>query len=290
MAALVLAAALFGTSFVVIKGALDDVDPVPFLAVRFGVAALVMLPIALRRPTGRDELRLGVAAGVVYLGGYLGQTIGLRSTTPSAAAFLTYLLVVFVPLIAFLRTGIKPGRVVVGAIGVSFAGLVLLTGGGVGLGVGELLCIGAAVLFALHIVQVGEAAHLDPVRFSTVQCVVIAVPCLLAVPLTGGLPRSPEAWAVGVYAGVAVTVLTMVPWAWAQQHLPPTRTALVLLLEPVFAAAADVATGGSLTPAAWVGAGLILGGAALAETLGRVRAPGELLDDGGPPTAPSGAV
>jgi drug/metabolite transporter (DMT)-like permease len=277
--ALVVAAALFGTSFVVMKDALDDVDPVPFLAIRFTVAAIVLLPFALRRRPTPGELRIGVAAGLVYLGGYLGQTIGLSSTTPSTAAFLTYLLVVFVPLIAFLRTGLRPGRAVIGAIAVSLCGLVLLTGAGVGLGRGEVLVLGAAVLFAWHIIQVGDASHVDPIRFSAVQCVVAAVPCLLLVPLTGGMPRSGAAWGAGVYVGIAVTVCTMVPWAWAQQHLPPTRAALVLLLEPVFAAAADVATGGSLTPLAWVGAALILGGAALAETFGRVVATGELVDD-----------
>ncbi len=270
MAALVGVAFLFGTSFVVVKGALDEVDPVPYLAVRFTVGAAVLLPIALRRPSVPGELRLSAAAGLAYLVAFVCQTAGLARTTPAASAFLTYLLVVAVPVIVFMRTRARPAPVVMVAIAVALAGLALLTGGGVGFGVGEALTVVAALVFAYHLVQVGDAARLDPFRFSTIQCVVVAVPCLLATPLTGGPPSTPAGWMVGVYAGVLVTACTMIPWAWAQRYVPPTRAALILLTEPVFAAAADVATGGSLPPPAWLGAALILGGAVLAE-LGSVR-------------------
>lgn len=274
VAALVGVAFSFGTSFVVVKGALDQVDPVPYLAVRFTVAAAVLVPIALRRPGVPGELRLSTAAGLTYLVAFVAQTAGLARTTPSASAFLTYLLVVAVPLIVFVRTRERPAPVVAVAVAVALTGLALLTGGGVGFGAGEALTVVAALLFAYHLVQVGDAARIDPVRFSAIQCVVVAVPCLLATPFTGGPPTTPTGWLVGVYAGVLVTACTMIPWAWAQRHVPPTRAALILLTEPVFAAAADVATGGSLAPLAWVGAALILAGAALAE-LGSVsrRAP-----------------
>ncbi len=94
--ALVLVAFLFGTSFVVVKGALDDVDPVPFLALRALFATLALAPLTIGRAGKPGELRAATITGLTYLAGMLSQTIGLQYTTPATSAFLTYLLVVIV--------------------------------------------------------------------------------------------------------------------------------------------------------------------------------------------------
>jgi drug/metabolite transporter (DMT)-like permease len=281
--ALVWAAALFGTSFVVVKDALADMRPVPYLACRFLLAALVFGVLA-RGRTGRPgELRLAVQAGVTYAVANVCQTIGLERTTPATAAFLTYLLVVAVPVLQFVLAGIRPGRTTVIAIAISVAGLALLTGGSVGIGVGSLITVVGAVLFGLHIIQVGTAAaaRYDVIRFNALQIAVVAAVLLPFVPFTGGVPTEASSWLVIVYAAIVVTVLTFLPWMWAQRRLPPTRAALVLLTEPVFAAIFSYATGERLGTAAVIGAVLILLGAALAELsaslAARVSEPGGAL-------------
>jgi drug/metabolite transporter (DMT)-like permease len=80
-AALVFVAFLFGTSFVIVKGALDDVDPVPFLALRGLFAALALAPFTIGRASKPGELRAATMTGLMYLAGMLSQTIGLQYTT-----------------------------------------------------------------------------------------------------------------------------------------------------------------------------------------------------------------
>jgi drug/metabolite transporter (DMT)-like permease len=277
--ALVWAAALFGTSFVVVKDALDHMRPVPYLAMRYLVAAVVFLALSRGRPGRPGEAMLAIKAGVTYAIAMVCQTIGLERTTPSTAAFLTYLLVVAVPVLQFVFAGIRPARATVVAIAISVAGLVLLTGGTAGFGFGSSITIVGAVLFGLHIIQMGDAAaRYDVMRFNALQLGVVAVVLLPFVPFTGGVPTGGGSWLVILYAGVVVTVGTFLPWMWAQRHIPPTRAALVLLTEPVFAAVISYATGERLSATAIVGALLILGGAALAElsaaVAGRVSEPG----------------
>jgi drug/metabolite transporter (DMT)-like permease len=267
--ALVWVAALFGTSFVVVKDALDDMRPVPYLATRFLLAAVVFAAFARHRPGRPGELALAAKAGVTYAIANVCQIIGLERTTPTTTAFLTYLLVVAVPMLQFVFEGVRPARSTVVAIAVSVAGLVLLTGGSVGFGFGSLVTVIGAVLFGLHIIQMGDAAgRYDVVRFNALQLAVVAAVLIPFVPFTGGVPTGRTAWTVIVYAVVVLTFGTFLPWMWAQRHIPPTRAALVLLTEPVFAAVISYATGERLSAAAVAGALLILAGAALAELSG----------------------
>ena len=269
VAAIVLCAFLFGTAFVVIQHGLGHVDPIPFLAIRFGVASLLYAPFGWKRRARavEGEWRAGVAAGLVYFVAIAAQTVALRYTTPSAAAFLTYLLVVAVPLIGWMTHRVLPSRRVLVALLVAIIGLALLTGGGIGLGRGELLAVFGAFGFGYHLVQMGMAANrYDPFRFNGIHCLAAFVPALALTPFTGGLPDDLSGWGVGIYAGVVISFFVMLPWLWAQRRIEPTRVALIYLLEPVFAALASYVDGERLTVVSLVGAALILLAAAMAET------------------------
>jgi drug/metabolite transporter (DMT)-like permease len=272
--ALVWAAAMFGISFVVVKGALDEMRPVPYLSMRFLLAGIVFGAVALRRPASPGELRMGVLAGASYTAGMVCQTTGLQYTTAAASAFLTYLLVVAVPVIGYAMTRIPPKRPQVFAIAIAVTGLALLTGGGVGFGRGEVLTLVGAACFGLHIIQVGQAAgRVDSFRFNAIQVLVVACVLLPFVPFTGGLPTGADSWAVIVYTALVVTVGTFLPWTWAQRTIPPTRAALILLTEPVFAAIAAYVRGERYTAVEVLGAGLILAAAVLSELAPRIGRP-----------------
>jgi len=164
-AALAGAGLLFGTTFVVMQGAIERAEVLPFLAVRFAVGALVLLPFALGRPSAPGELRVGLLAGLVLLVGYLFQTVGLQYTSSTSSAFITYLLVVFVPILTAVLTRRPPERSVVIAVVLAVTGLLLLSGGLDGFGRGELLTLGCAFAFAVHILILGRTSHrYDPVR------------------------------------------------------------------------------------------------------------------------------
>ncbi len=269
--ALVAAALLFGSTFLVVQDAVESAEPLPFLAVRFAIGAAVLLPLALRRGTADLRtpglLRAGALAGLALTAGYVLQTVGLQYTTSSVSAFLTYLLVVFVPLIVAGTTRrLPPWQTVVG-VGLAVGGLALLGGGpDVGTGRGELLTLACALAFAVHLLALADAAPRLPVAaLSTVQFAVVAGVLVVPGLLTGGYALERGALAAAAYTGVATTGLALGLQAWGQRRVSATRAALILMLEPVSAAVLGFATGERLGAAGGAGALLILAGILLSE-------------------------
>ncbi|HEY2594897.1 MAG TPA: EamA family transporter, partial [Chloroflexota bacterium] len=140
--------AVWGWTFVVVKNAIAEYPTLPFLQLRFILAFLVMAVLVRRLPT-RRELRLGLVAGAVLAGGYLTQTVGLSLIAPGNAGLITGLLVLFTPLLDRVF-GVPLKRRTIVAVIVSVVGIGLLTGGASGFGLGDMLVVACAVLFALH--------------------------------------------------------------------------------------------------------------------------------------------
>lgn len=280
-AAVLAAAVLFGTTFVVVRDAVADVAVVPFLAVRFLVGAAVLAPFALASGRGRAAeadgeagaagsgsgvVPAGVVCGLVLLAGYLFQTVGLQYTTAPVSAFVTYLLVVIVPVISSLALHRRPGGATAAGVVVAAIGLLLLTGEGAGIGRGELLTLGCAVAFAVHIVLLAELApRHDTVRLTAVQLLVVGALCAVPGLFLGGYAFPAEAWLAAVFTGAAVSALAFSLQVWGQRRVGPTRTSLLLMLEPVAAAALGHVTGERLGARGVAGGLLILAGIAVAE-------------------------
>jgi drug/metabolite transporter (DMT)-like permease len=267
--ALVVAAFFFGTTFLVVQDAVEDADPLPFLAVRFLIGGAVLAVLGRGRAATPLEMRHGVAAGALLTVGYVLQTVGLQYTSPSTSAFITYLLVVFVPLISFAVLRRRPHPLTLVGLVLAVAGLVLLTGGAdVALGRGEVLTLGCAVAFAAHIVLLGETAgRHDPVRLTCIQVTFVGLACLAVSVLTGGLRMGWAAVGAAAFTGVFATALAFFAMVWAQRVVSPSRAALILLLEPVFAALLAWATGEGLSGGALAGGTLILAAVVVAEVI-----------------------
>ena len=268
-AALVVAAFFFGTTFLVVQDAVETADPVPFLAVRFLIGAAVLWLLGHRRSATPKERTHGITAGSALLVGYVLQTVGLQYTSPSTSAFITYLLVVFVPLIGFVALGRRPHPLTLVGLVLAVVGLVLLTGGAdTSFGRGEVLTLGCAVAFAAHLVIVGETAgHHDPIRFTGVQVATVGLACLAVSLVTGGVAMPAAALLAAAFTGVFATALAFFAMVWAQRVVSSSRAALILLLEPVFAALLSAVTGDPLTASAVAGGALILVAVAVAEVL-----------------------
>jgi drug/metabolite transporter (DMT)-like permease len=258
----VLAAVCFGSTFLVVQDAVEDVEPVPFLAVRFALGALVLWPLARRRLASPHELRDGGLAGLTLLIGYVLQTVGLQYTSSATSAFITYLLVVFVPVLGLLVLRRRPHPVTALGIAVAVAGLVLLTdpgGSGPGFGRGELLTLGCALAFAGHVLVLGEVAHRhDPIRLATIQVGVVAAGCAVPAFWMGGYGFPAPALGAAVATALFATGLAFVLQVTGQRTVPPARAALILLLEPVFAGILAGFRDEPLGGAQLAGAGLIL--------------------------------
>ena len=260
--ALVLAALCFGGTFVVVQDAIEDVEPIPFLTVRFTIGAVLLWIVTARRPATPGLWRDGGIIGVALLTGFVFQTVGLQYTDSATSAFLTYLLVIFVPVLAFLAYGRRPHPVALGVIVVAVLGLLLLTGVGTdtgGFGRGEALTVVCALGFAVQVLLLGETAHRhDPVRLTAVQISVVAAACAVPGLFLGGYRFSGAALLAAAATAVVSTAVGFGLQVYGQRSVPPTRASLLLLLETVFALALATAVGESRTGLQFLGAGVIL--------------------------------
>ena len=261
------AAFLFGSTFLVVQDAIEDDGAIPFLVARFAIGALVLVPLAVRR--GRPAPGFGravVVLGALLSAGYVFQTLGLEDTTSSVSAFITYLLVVLVPVLSAVVLREPPTPVAVVGVALAVVGLLLLTagagGGGslaAGLGRGELLTLGCALAFAAHIVALAaDAPRFDVVQLNLGQFSVVALVLVVPGALAGGYDLSGRTLVAALYTGVVVSAVAFGLQVWGQRQVSATRTALVLLLEPVFAAALGYLAGERLGWLGALGAGVIL--------------------------------
>lgn len=268
--ALVGVTAVWGSTFVVVKDAIEQLPVTDFLTWRFALAAAAMLLLRPRalHGLGSSGRRAGTVLGVALGAGYLLQTLGLQHASAAVSGFITGMFVVLTPLLSALLLRQSPGGPAWGAVGLATVGLCLLSLRGFAVGSGELLTLLCALAFALHIVGLGRwARQYDAYGLAVVQLLTTAALCgLVAVP--GGLAPPPSAsvwWALALTA-VAASAVAFVVQTWAQAHLSPTRAAVVMTMEPVFAGVFAVGVAGEvLGPRAVVGAVLVVAAMLLTE-------------------------
>lgn len=267
-----LIALIWGSTFVVVKNALDAVGPLTFVGFRFALAAAFLAILFYRRARAlsRADLRAGGLMGIWLALGYIFQTIGLQTTTSAKAGFITGLSVVIVPVLATLLLRRPPSRAATAGIAAATLGLALLTlNADLRVQSGDLWVLGCAFAFALHIVTVAHySPRHDAVRLALVQIATVAVVATAAALVfeTPRLALPADTWAAIAFTGVVATALVFSLQVYVQRFTTPTHTALLFSLEPVFAAlfgwwlASEV-----LGPQELAGCGLILLGMIVAE-------------------------
>ena len=274
VAGLVLVTLVWGATFTVVKEVLADVSPMILVAVRFGLAALLLLPL-LRRLT-REEVRGGIVLGLLFWSGIASQTSGLVETTPSRSAFITSLAATLVPLVAWLVHRRPPGLRVVGAVSLATIGLYLLTDpASGGPNRGDLLTALGALLFAGHIVAAGVyTLRGDAGRLLGMQFGVAALLAALAAPVIGAPRFSPTP---ALLLALLFLTSTAIGTFWfqlrAQRVLSPAETGLIFTLEPVFASLTSwLVIGEVLNLTQWLGGALVVGAMTLSAVRSRARA------------------
>ncbi|MCD6638984.1 MAG: DMT family transporter [Nocardioides sp.] len=262
-AALLVLAACWGSTFFLIKDLLERVPTLDFLAVRFTIASAVLLLVAPRAigrlsPTVRKH---AIVLGVLYGFAQILQTAGLAHTAASVSGFVTGLYVVCTPLLAaaILRTRIP--AITWAAVALATIGLGVLTLNGFSIGYGEFITFLSAILYALHIVGLGAwSTPAHALGMTILQIIVIAALCTVATLPDGVvLPQTTGDWVSVLYMAIIVGALALFAQTWAQAHLPPTRSAIIMSMEPVFASLFAVWLGGEqLTSRLLLGGGLVL--------------------------------
>jgi drug/metabolite transporter (DMT)-like permease len=285
--------AVWGSTFVLVKGALADATPLAFNLARMTLAFLVLAVTYHRhwREVSRGQLIAGAIVGFFLAAGYQFQTAGLVKTTPSKSAFITGLVVVLVPLFSAIPGLRPPGakaprwNAFLGAL-LAFAGILLLTLPATQTGllpdftsinIGDVLTFGCAIAFAFHCLALGHAS--PRIRFQPLALLQIGF-CALFMAISMPLIEHPQLH-VTLRLGIALAVTAVLATAaafsiqsWAQSILPTTHTALLITLEPVFAWITSFLIMGErlgLRPAS--GAVLILAGIALTELVPQPHVP-----------------
>jgi len=245
--------AVWGATFALVKDAINDASPLLFNMLRMTMAAIALAIVNHRslRSLSRRTILSGIVVGIFLAAGYQFQTAGLARTTAAKSAFITGLVVVFVPMLTAIPA-IRPASAhaprwpsAVGAL-LAFSGLLLLTTPSgttwsnlfSSIGIGDLLTLICSIAFAGHLLSLAHTSSRVPIaQLATLQITAAAIIMALTLPLGRPLylhitPRLIIALAITSFIATAAAFTIQ---SWAQQHLPPTHTALLLTLEPVFA-------------------------------------------------------
>ncbi len=198
--------------------------------------------------------------GLVYGTAQILQTYGLGHTAASVSGFVTGMYVVCTPLLAAMLLRQRIGRLTWLAVGIATAGLAVLSLRGLAVGHGEAVTFVSAVLYAGHIVGLGAwATPREAYGLSVLQMAVITAVCgAAAAPGGVVLPAGAANWWAVLYMALAAGALALVTQTWAQAHLAPTRAAIIMAMEPVFAALFAVLLGGEALTARMLGGGALV--------------------------------
>ena len=275
--ALLAMTAAWGSTFFLIKDVVTRIPPADLLALRFAIASVALAIIAAPRlHLSRTVLTYGALLGLLYGSAQILQTTGLAHTAASVSGFVTGLYVVATPLLTALILKRRIPRLTWLAAGLATVGLGVLALHGFAIGYGELLTLIAAVIYAGHIVALGRFSTSETtLSLSLVQLIMITlVSAVAAFWPTGGsapgiqLPSSVHDWLVVLYLALIASALTMVLQTWAQAHIEPSRAAVIMAMEPVWAAAFAVALGGER-----ITLRMIIGGLAIVSAMYLVERP-----------------
>jgi drug/metabolite transporter (DMT)-like permease len=238
--ALMAVAAIWGGAFLSMKGTLERLDVNSFLAWRFLIATLLLILI---RPSVLKKIDLpffkkGVILGIFLSSGYIFQSFGLTLTTVSNTGFITGLYVVLTPIVAAVILRKNISLVEWFAVLVATVGLALLSLNGFQFGLGEFLVLVSALLFAFHIVGLGEwSKGLDAYALTVLQLGTCAVVTFLA-SFKSGFKAPPDSgvwWSI-IYTAIFATALAFIIQTWAQSFIAPSTVGVILAAEVVFAA------------------------------------------------------
>lgn len=260
--ALLLVAAMWGMTFVLMKEAIKRQDVNSFLFTRFALAAFAMLLIRPRivKIFTKDLISKGFLIGSFLAAGYIMQTLGLSQSTAATTGFITGLYVVATPLLAAMVLKEKiPARTWF-YIGIATVGLAFLSIHGWAVGTGELLVLGSAVAFAAHIVALGKwSSGRDSYALTVIQLATCALLSGIASIKDGyHLPPDSGVWGVVIFTAIFASAIAFMVQTWSQARISATKVAVILTMEVVFAAFFAVIFGNEILTSQLVLGGILV--------------------------------
>lgn len=231
--------AVWGGAFLVMKDSLVRQDVYSFLASRFILAAAFMFIYKPKSLTGLDRkfVKRAILIGILLCSGFIFQTFGLTQTTVSNTGFITGLYLVFTPLISWLILKREIFKVQWLAVLVATIGLYLISFNGISVGIGEILVLISALLFAGQIVALGEWSDGENTYALTLIQILVSAVIFIALSLKDGfqLPPDNAVWSAVFYTAFFATFLGFLIQTKAQSVMSATVAGVLLAMETPFA-------------------------------------------------------
>ena len=237
--AMLLTAAVWGGSFVIMKDSLEQQDVYSFLSSRFLLASLLMF---LYRPNvfrglNSKFIRQAILAGLLLGGGYIFQTLGLAKTTVSNTGFITGLYLIFTPLISLAILKRHVLRIQWAAVVIATAGLFLISYNGISIGLGETLVLISAFFYGAHFVALGEWSDGGNTYALTLIQIMTVGALATICALINGYQIAPNGgvWLSILFTAFFATFLAFLVQTKAQSVMSATAASVLLAMETPFA-------------------------------------------------------
>ncbi|MCK5004926.1 MAG: DMT family transporter [Candidatus Aminicenantes bacterium] len=240
-AGLLYSAAIWGSTFFLVKNALNHISPLALIAYRFLIAAFLMfIFLKVKKKKLFRDAGKGLILGIILWVVYFPQTLGLKFTTASNSGFITGLFILFVPIVGWLLFKRIPELNKIFSVVLALTGLWILTGGPGKINYGDTLTLITAVAYAFHILYVGKymASGSDPYILTFQQFLFVGLFSLAGSLFSeGGLTWSSDSvWWIIVFLAVFPTMSAFLIQMVSQRFTSPLRVAIIFSMEPVFAA------------------------------------------------------
>ena len=267
---LLLVAAFWGTSYGLSKEALVFCSVMGFVAIRFLLTFLSLLPFFIReyRAGGGRDWRVGLPTGAILLAVFVFETYGVLHTTAANAALLISLCVLFTPYTEWLLFKQRPTFESFILALISFAGVAFLTlSHDMAFNIGNALILGAAILRAFMVTATKKLAtdkDISTISLTGIQSGVVGVGALVALMATerdflAQVPVSLDFWLIVAYLVVFCTIFAFFAQNFGARKLSPSRVSLLMGAEPAFGALFAVWwLGEDIGAMGWFGGSLII--------------------------------
>lgn len=239
---LILAAMLWGTSFPFVKIILDVASPMYVMAIRYTIAAVVLVAVFWKKLKGLKPsvLKSGALIGAVLFISNALQTVGCNYTTAGKTAFITTLYVVMTPFICWLFYKKRPTGISVLAALLALIGIGILSlSDDLTVNIGDFLVFLCGIMYAVHIALLAESLTTeDPAQLVVLQIAVNALLSWICAPLFHGsldfAAIGVASWMTFIYLALFCTVAAFMLQNFCTKYTTASTSALLCSLESVF--------------------------------------------------------
>ena len=291
-ALLLMTAIVWGTGFVAQRKAMEGMQPFTFIALRFFLGCLVLLPALIFKNAGwqsttektldwkgllRGMVLASVLPGLFLFAGTSMQQLGIMTTSASKAGFLTALYLVLVPVFG-LFLGKRANLwvwigVALALLGVWFLSVNLQ----LSIQKGDILILIGAMFWALQILALDHfTPKLDALELAFGQFLTAAVLGLVAslIVESGPMVSNPSAWGPLLYSGIVAVGIGFTLQVFGQSKVDPALASLIMSLEAVFALLGGMLfLGERLSGREWLGSAVMLAAVILVQLKGQQQKP-----------------